>query len=42
MTKVQCQDLIEEFFNQEIINDKKKIKKDNKKGVNNSVKKAKN
>ena len=42
MTKVQCQDLIEEFFNQEIINDKKKIKKDNKKVVNNSVKKAKN
>ena len=27
MTKVQCQDIIDEFFNEEIINDKKKIKK---------------
>ena len=27
MTKVQCQDLIDDFYKQELKNDKKKIKK---------------
>ncbi len=35
MTKVQCQDIIDEFFKQEIINDKKEAKRNEKTNSNN-------